>query len=1061
MSNLLYDALMLGRNKKVEEEEYFIAGGKQAASYGVKSESIEIFNVISDGQFTIELYQDVPGYFEIEILCSDNFIIFDKKVITSDEFIDGRFEFRFMVISDRLHNGRNYSMITFASARQQIDVPVTVENRIRVKISDSNPRSRVLELESLYVDLHMGKLESREWAVRSLELLSDDNVTGDDTISLSLMLYKAQAYMVIGDDVHARNNIEYVGTQIPKLENRNYELYCYFIYTASLYEEVKGVKNSGLCMNPWRQRDDREGIVPFSAEAFHHNNIMDKTSLQKVRWVYYHHPCWNILCMLLYMDPYFRTDKRFTLNEMRRLYNEVGERSRVMYMEALKLLPMNVKAVMSVPDGFTIQLYSFALKYDSLTKAMADRFAHILYKEGRQAFSDEYKTIIIRLLRASYDRYPEENILKVLIRILIDGGIRDKDCHRYFDRAVRDGESGSDVFDYFIFTMDKTSGEPVPPPVMKYFLDHTEYLYEYRKYFYSNLIRNDFSYGDLYKQGLAPAMKFAEYQMAQGINDELMSVIYLNILKNARLTDNMRGTLYEILCTRQVECFNSRMHSVLVFHKELQVYQESILNDGKAYVRIYTPDALILFKDRTGNIFRKIDYDLHQMINEREYIDVCLKDAPINKCMLMGDTLPILRAYKSPVEILEFFSARKIVGQFRRSYEQELLKNTIFYYAKNSRDEKVYDEIIKLKAFNLTPDTRGVIIGIMLRRGLIDEAFDEVRMYGSCDLSPEQMAELASEYIKIHGTAENDVLTYLCEAGYEASGLNEYIFEYLYINYTGSLELLAQIYRACNVHHMPAGIIEERILEQAITIGRNPETVSFVFRRYYESDGNRYVIDRYIRFRAEHFLHDLMTGETDPEFTSDMSFFDYMERDLIQGMRMNDECLIAYLLYRTAAEGYTDRQLRCIESVLKDLVSRGKMLEEFKYYSRYFELPATLVNNIIVSAFSEEAGVKPGISFEISGPSGVIKGEEDMEEIFRHCYVKYFTLFYGEKVVFSMNGKHSNVILYSDLAVIHDGSRYAGIDDIIRYYELHDKDSFHRAIEDFYIKDRLIDILIR
>ena len=242
MSDLLYDALMLGRNKQIASEEYLVATGrKEAASFTVEERFIDISNVISDGVFSLHLKQEVPGYIEIEVVCEDNFIVFDKKIITADEFSGGGFLFNFMVISDRLHNGRNYTRIIFRTSNQSIEVPVNIDNRIRVRISDVNPRERYILLEREYLKLRLGKADKREWIVRSMELLND--IPGGDDLSLYLMLDKAQIYITDGDSIHAKNYIEHVGTQIPKLEKKNYDLYCYFIYLASLYEEIPGVHN--------------------------------------------------------------------------------------------------------------------------------------------------------------------------------------------------------------------------------------------------------------------------------------------------------------------------------------------------------------------------------------------------------------------------------------------------------------------------------------------------------------------------------------------------------------------------------------------------------------------------------------------------------------------------------------------------------------------------------------------------------------------------------------------------------------------------------------------------
>ena len=83
-----------------------------------------------------------------------------------------------------------------------------------------------------------------------------------------------------------------------------------------------------------------------------------------------------------------------------------------------------------------------------------------------------------------------------------------------------------------------------------------------------------------------------------------------------------------------------------------------------------------------------------------------------------------------------------------------------------------------------------------------------------------------------------------------------------------------------------------------------------------------------------------------------------------------------------------------------------------------------------------------------------------MEEIFRRCYVKYFTLFYGEKVVFSMGGQENTEVRYENLSIRRDGSMYAQLDDLIRMKSQGDKEGFLKAAREYYMKQKLIERLL-
>ena len=1057
MSDLLYDALMLGRNKQVANEEYLVATEKkQAASFTIEERSVNISNVISDGVFYMHLLQDGPGYMEIEVLCDDNFIVFDKKIITSEEFSNGRFAFSFMVISDRLHNGRNYTSVTFRTSNQNIEIPVNIDNKIRVQISDVNPRERYILLESLYLKLKTGRIDQRQWVQESLELLND--IPGGDEKSLYLMLDKAHVYITGNDNIHAKNYIEHVSLQIPKLEKKNYDLYCYFIYLASLYEEVDGVVNAATPYVIWPEDTESQGREYGRAAYLGAQNVMDMTALQKVKWVYSHYPSWRILWILFYMDPELRGNYRLKLGELQELFYNNGFSSPVMYMEALNVY-LGRPGTMEQVDLFELHVLNFAMKYECLTREVADRAAELILMGSTGRFDAADVKLAARIFTYAYDRFSGGNILRALCFMLIAEDVRDTEHHKYFERAVKAGFEDPEIYDYFIYSIDQSVMDPVPENVMKYFLDHTETLYRYKSYMFANIVSNVYAEAECYRISRDMIIKYAEYQMAMGQNDECLAIIYRDILEKNLLTPGMKNNLFDVISTKEIICSNSRMRSVLVFHNELQVYQESVLKNGRAFIKAYTTDALILFKDATGNIYHNIDYQARQLVESRKYIDLCIRDVPVNKYMLMGDTLPLLRAYKSPLEILRFFTTNQFSGQFRKEYEQELLKNLVLYYSRNSRDEQVYDELLKFRDFELSSDTRARLIEIMIKRGNTDDAYDEIKEYGPCGISEKSQAELADQLIRMYGDTPDELILMLCENGFSAASYDEAVFDYLYRFYNGDMDVLLDIYRSCNAYKRPAQIIEERILNRASSTGEHPEIVSAIFARYFEEGEDKGLMHRYMAFRCRAYLYDIMKRGRKNEGMKDLGFFDCLERDMITGYFFEDECIIAYLLHRIGTQITEEKQLRNIESKLKDLVRRGKMLEEFKYYRKYFEIPSTLANNIIISAFSEDPVNKPCISYEITGPGDTVRGVEEMEEIFSCCFVKYFTLFYGEKVVFSMDGQANTEMRYSDMQIQHDGSRYAALDDIIRFKEQNDLKAYKQALKDFYIKEKLIETL--
>ena len=353
------------------------------------------------------------GEFEIKVdktLSYFSYICYLKKkrLITSDEFDSGVYDFRFMVISDRLHNGKNYSSITFSTSTQIITVPVNIDNKIRVRISDINPRSRLISLERLYLDLKMDRIQLWDWSGESLGLLND--ISAGDEEGLYLMLYKAQVHLSRNDAVNARNYIEYVGTQIPKLDNKNYDLYCYFIYLASLYEDVPGVKNAFLKYDSDIDDEDasdrdRDPYVPgpYASGSYDQKdydggkNFMEMSAVQKVRWVYRYYPSWRILWILLYMDPEFRKDKELVLSHMRGFFDDGLCISPAMYLEALNIF-MQDPSLITQAGQFELQVFNFANKNNCISLKISEVLAQRVLESSNSAYTDSKRRLASELI---------------------------------------------------------------------------------------------------------------------------------------------------------------------------------------------------------------------------------------------------------------------------------------------------------------------------------------------------------------------------------------------------------------------------------------------------------------------------------------------------------------------------------------------------------------------------------------------------------------------------------------------------------------------------------------
>ena len=1014
MNDILEKALQLGQNKKIATEEYLVATGeKEAASFSVAPEMIAVSNITENTVVKLDMKIEEPGYFEVEAIVPESFIMPGKRIITSEDFVGGVYYFPITIVESRLHAGKNFSQIILRSSTQEFRIPVVVNIKVKSALDHRNPRKKLSALLHLYLDYKKGLIDAYDWMEKSNALIGDES--GNDRISMFLMLYQAQMYILLQQYTNAANILEFMAEQIAKLPETDYELVCYFYYVECLYD-----------------RDETQ----------------IEEAVRRVKAAYRIYPSWRILWVLVNLDETYNRQQGLKLDSLLDCFEQLRCNSPIMYLEALEVFRRSPQYLCDASD-FELQVLYFGAKSDYVNANLCSRFAELLLETEERSLLKINLPLAIRILKLVYARFKTRNILMALCRLLVLQRNKAGENHAYYAEALREYvDNIPDLFRYYLESINEDNYDVIPTKTMESVFEDPQKYEAYLPYFYANMISNKDKYPDYYRANLGAVVTFAEKQIQRGAESKHMVIIYKDILENHLLTHTIQKGLFEVLAAREIVCHSPRMTSVMVIHNELNVYQDVILKDGKCLVRIYSGSAIVLFKDARGNIYSNIQYEMNELINQKEYIDLCINGVPLNDYMLMEDTLPLTRAYKDPVEILHYLTHHLKGSDFRVSYIQKLLNDTVLYFSRNTKEQEVYDELIGFFKFDLAPETRGKLIDIMIERSLYKDAYEEIEKGGFEYVDENSIAKLSKVLVSVSNYEEDPLLLQMCEQSFVKTTFDREIFEYLLRHYNDKTEVMLDLYRAGNAYGIEDATLPERILRRTLETHETSELIPQLFSKYYEKGTDEKLKKDYLNYRAARYFYDQDEKNTD--------FFKFIESGMASGVSYNLITEISYLKYMSDKDLSSLNRLSLIEEKLKNFASRSIMLEEFKRFKRYFTLPAVLANSVIITSF----GHRGEVTYWITGNAdSSMEKTESMNEIVDGFFAKYITLFYGESVTYSVDGGETVTVRYEDLDIVHDESRYSTIDTLIRMEKEGSREELNEAARDYFVKSELIDRL--
>ncbi len=1033
-----------GRNRGFEGVEEFLieTGKKTPVLLSFAEASVMEKDVYEDREITITVRKSGWGYPGFRLYSADDFIEFEKNEYSINDFEGNFAEITFRIKSEKLHSGHNFGCIWLSSLHSRISIPVFVDmSGINRKDMERRRmrKAAVLRLMKEFISYRIGDITAVEWIQRSNKLVERLLIT--DRNDPESRLLQTQLLLAAGRYGEADIILSAVEREMEQREFSD-ELMAYFIYLRSMCD---------------REKADL------------------KSAVRRVWDIYNRSPgSWRILWILIYLDETIKMSPERERSLIEELIDS-GVRSPLIYLEAYSVLSHDPLLIRKLSD-FEINVLLFAVRHGLMKREISDQVS-ILSQRIRG-----YDPRLLQVMGAYYKEFNDDEMLSSICSYIIRNGITDKRHFAYFAKAVERDIGVTNLYDFYLYTMNQTGVDLLPKNVLMYYSMKNDLPPAFRSYVYANMIVNEDEAKIYLNQSRDACIDFAAREILSGHMDENLAIItdYLDFFRGADSGRYDRRELEKAVVKngfiRLILVDTPGIGSVTVVEDAFNNERNVPVKDGRAYISVYDSDYQLFFEDSDGRRYgdKYIQYEdikLLRLSGYLEEIDFPETDDP-------GLWLALSEMGRSYISINEKNSryVKKITGSalFYRKFKEGLLTSLLRFYFDNDMQAELSAILEDLDVSHLTMEERTEYVRFCSMREDDDEALRVITEYGSYGMDPRILMRISTGLIEEKvGTNEaysfgqdsgvtggravfnpDPVLLEIASTTFRDNKYNEVILDFLSRYYEGTTRELKDIWKACLAFEADASIIEGRIIEQMLATGAYIGERDEIFFDYLSKDASKHVVGEYFRKAAEdNFINDTILD--DRLFIGLLDFAIDEKISDIEAL-----CLIRFY------EGRRDmRSDRILYPYIRDLAERDIV---FDFFISYKDLIPSLelFQDFMFVEHRNDPGYRVILNYclEDSDTENPEYRSENMKELYPGLYQSRGIIFPGETLQYyiTVDGKGHT---FSDIERAEDrmsggDGRFEILQDALTSLGMGDNDSFVELCEDYIIKDRIVKEII-
>ena len=943
-----YEALRKIQLNRNSLEEFLIGTGmKEKIRIKVADKERLYENVGRTHTDYIEISKNTWGFIPIRVETEGDFISVDLDEFTSMEFKSNRYELEYKILIGKLHRGRNFGCIRIINpygtdvVRVEAFSEITDEDTLK---ASKEIQKKKLDLIRYYIDYKFKNLGLNVWASKSKDILSIlDGGDEEDTDSIYPLI---RAYILLEEKKtdEARVVLEPYDKKRWS-RNTNVENNAFYLFLSS---KVKRELSYSL-----RVVDELQRLYDRNEDN------------------------WGVLWSLLQVKENLiqNGDRRLQV-----LSNQWDSRKfhSILYVESYLAL-IDQPGLIDLGDAFIVRVLLFAMKRDILTREIASSIALAVTRQH------SFNKFIFSILKRCYELFPSKEILSAVCRYLILGEKTDREYFIWYERGINEGIHLAKLYEYYLYSAGDDRLTVLPEAIFLYFSHQTELSAEKKIFLYSNLVRHQAEYPEIYDNNYERMKEFTRQQLIAGKISDNLRVLYRHFLPVFEHTPEISDSVAKIVYTYELRVDRPDIRYAVVIHNGLSKAVTVPVIGGTAMVQVYTADDRILLRDNRGYTYSNtINFELNRLFPEDKYI----RDLRREGCDNIGILLSTCESRIIDRDNEKYYEMLVTNEQVREKLKRDTKCSLLFYHFEQDNTSKVKQYLSEVDELWLDAQERSKLIGIYLRQNQIKKAYDVIRNFGFEEVELKYLTELCSRFIKEEYYHENRLLLAACYSCFCRNCCEDSMLSFLVDFFIGKTSDMMNVWKVANERGFKVARLEERILTQML-FSEELVNEEELFYHYYVNGSNERIRKAYLAYRCYGYF---VKNQILPE-----NFFEYIETEFAHSERINTICKLAALRYYSVEEANDQLIRRMLNEFLDDSISQGFM---FSYFTKTGAevLKKYLMNNRVMVQYQSTRRGKVTIYYMICNENTHTENykSEIMREIYKTYFLKEFVLFSGE-----------------------------------------------------------------